>query len=68
MDKSKLDAYKSDCVKDDKYNISLTSLQGSPDKQLTTIPFPVKSLDFNDFLLLLGARCNASAPGINTIS
>ena len=65
-DKSNLDAYKSDCVYD-KYNIPLSSLQGLPDKPPTTIPFPVKSLDFNDFLLLLGTRRNASAPGINAV-
>ena len=58
---------KSEFVKDDKYNIPLSPLQGLPDKPLTTIPFPVKSLDFNDFLLLLGTRRNASAPGINAI-
>ena len=66
-DKLQLDAFKSDSVKDDKYNIPLSSLQGLPDKPPTTIPFPVKSLDFNDFLLLLGTRRNASAPGINAI-
>ena len=65
--KSQLDAYKSDCVKDDKHNITLSFLQGLPDKPPTTIPFPAKSLDFNDFLLLLGTRRNASAPGINAI-
>ena len=50
-DKSKVDAYKSDCVKDDKYNIHLISLQGLRYKPPTTSPFPVKSLAFNDFLL-----------------
>ena len=48
-DKSKLDVYKSDCVKDDKYNIPLSSLQGLADKPPATIRFPVKSLDFHDF-------------------
>ena len=66
-DKSQLDAYKSEFVKDDKYNIPLSHLQGLPDMPPTTIPFPVKSLDFNDFLLILGTRRNASAPGINAI-
>ena len=64
-DKSKLGAYRSDCVKDDKYNIPLSSLQGLSNKPPIQIPFPVKSLDFNDFLFLLGLRCNVSAPGIN---
>ena len=53
-DKSKLDAYKSDCVKDDNYNIPLKSLHGLPDKPPTPIPFPEESLDFNRFLLLSG--------------
>ena len=55
---SKLGSYKSYCVIDEKYNIPLSY-------PLQSIPFPVKYLDFNDFLLLLGSRGNVSAPGIN---
>ena len=66
-DKSQLDAYKSEFVKDDKYNLPLSPPQGLLDMPPTTIPFPVKSLNFNDFLHILGTRRNASAPGINAI-
>ena len=67
-DKSKVGTCKSDCVKDHKYNILLSSLQGLPDKPPTTSPFPMKSLDFNDFLFLLRPRCNSLASGIYAIS
>ena len=37
------------------------------DKPSTTILFPEESVDFNDFLVLLGTRCNALPLGINAI-
>ena len=59
-----MDAYKSDCVKDDKYNTRLNFLTRLPDKPPATIPFPVKALDFNDAMILM-VLSNAAAPSIN---
>lgn len=48
IEKSDLDSYMSDSVKDDKYNLPLISNQGLDDEAPTTISFPAESLDFND--------------------